>query len=50
MISWSLVPEEILNVVNKESPDKACKTLVDLANKYGGDDNITVIILKVTSS
>ncbi len=43
-------PEEILNVVNKESPDKACKTLVDLANKYGGDDNITVIILKVKNS
>jgi protein phosphatase len=43
-------PEEILTVVNKEKPDKACKTLVDLANKYGGDDNITVIILKVKSS
>ena len=40
-------PEEILHVVNKESPYKACKTLVDLANKYGGDDNITIIILKV---
>ena len=40
-------PEEILTVVNKEKPDKACKTLVDLANKYGGDDNITIIILKV---
>jgi len=43
-------PEEILHVVNKESPYKACKTLVDLANKYGGDDNITIIILKVMSS
>ena len=40
-------PEEILNVVNKKRPDKACKTLVDLANKYGGDDNTTIIILKV---
>ncbi|HUV50948.1 MAG TPA: protein phosphatase 2C domain-containing protein [Anaerolineae bacterium] len=39
--------EEILAVVNKEKPDKACKTLVDLANKYGGDDNITIIILNV---
>ena len=46
-LSNKVSPEEILNVVNKESPDKACKTLVDLANKYGGDDNITVIILKV---
>ncbi len=43
-------PEEILTVVNKERPDKACKTLVNLANKYGGDDNITIIILKVMSS
>ncbi len=40
-------PEEILHVVNKERPDKACSTLVDLANKYGGDDNITVIILNL---
>ena len=40
-------PEEILTVVNKERSDKACKTLVNLANKYGGDDNITIIILKV---
>ena len=40
-------PEEILTVVNKERPDKACDTLVNLANKYGGDDNITIIILKV---
>jgi len=39
--------EEILAVINKERPDKACNTLVDLANKYGGDDNITIIILKV---
>jgi protein phosphatase len=42
-------PEEILTVVNKEKPDKACKTLVNLANKYGGNDNITVIILKVSN-
>lgn len=49
-LSNKVSPEEILHVVNKESPDKACKTLVDLANKYGGDDNITVIILKVMNS
>lgn len=46
-LSNSVSPEEILHVVNKESPDKACKRLVDLANKYGGNDNITVVILKV---
>lgn len=41
--------EEILEVANREPPDKACKKLVDLANKRGGEDNITVIILKVLS-
>ena len=46
-LSDKVSPEEILTVVNKERSDKACKTLVDLANKYGGDDNITIIILKV---
>lgn len=46
-LSDKVSPEEILAVVNKERPDKACKTLVGLANKYGGDDNITIIILKV---
>jgi protein phosphatase len=48
-LSDKVSPEEIVAVVNKENPDKACKTLVDLANKYGGDDNITIIILKVKS-
>ena len=43
-MSW---PEEILGVVNKEQPDKACRSLVDLANERGGDDNVTVFVLKV---
>ncbi|MBU4344277.1 MAG: protein phosphatase 2C domain-containing protein [Desulfobacteraceae bacterium] len=47
-LSDKVSPEEILAVVNKERPDKACKTLVDLANKYGGDDNITIIILNLS--
>lgn len=40
-------PEEILNVVKQSRPEKACKTLVDMANERGGPDNITVIVLKV---
>lgn len=44
-----VTPEEILEVVKREPPAKACKMLVDLANKRGGDDNITVITLKVKS-
>lgn len=39
--------EEIFDVVVRERPDKACRTLVNMANERGGDDNITVIVLKV---
>ena len=46
-LSDKVSPEEILGVVNKEQPDKACRSLVDLANERGGDDNVTVIVLKV---
>lgn len=42
-------PEEILEVVEKENTAKACQALVDMANERGGDDNITVITLKVKS-
>ena len=48
-LSDKVSPDEILEVVSKERPDKACRTLVDLANERGGDDNITVIVLKVKS-
>jgi len=41
--------EEILELVNDRGSVKACKGLVDLANARGGDDNITAIVLKVTS-
>ncbi len=46
-LSDKVSPDEILEVVKNESPDKACQILVDLANERGGDDNITVIVLKV---
>jgi protein phosphatase len=46
-LSDKVAPEEILEIVGRELPDRACKTLVDLANERGGDDNITVIVLKV---
>jgi serine/threonine protein phosphatase PrpC len=35
--------------VKKEPPEKACEKLIQLANKRGGDDNITIQILKVTN-
>ena len=40
-------PDEILNLVNQNGLDTACRLLVNLANDRGGDDNITTIILKV---
>jgi PilZ domain/Protein phosphatase 2C len=38
---------ELLAVVTKFPPKKAVKALVHLANKRGGDDNITIIILRL---
>jgi PPM family protein phosphatase len=40
-------PEEIRDVVREHPPQGACQSLIDLANHRGGDDNITVIVLKV---
>ena len=39
--------EEIHEVVKRERPEKACRTLVSMENDRGGKDNITVIVLKV---
>jgi protein phosphatase len=46
-LSDKVSPEEILDIVKAEQPAKACQTLVDLANERGGDDNITVIVVKI---
>ncbi len=46
-LSDKVAPDEILEIVKNEPPEKACQTLVELANERGGDDNITVIVLKI---
>lgn len=46
-LSDKVSPKEVLGVVKGRSPAKSCQTLVDMANERGGDDNITVIVLKV---
>jgi protein phosphatase len=42
--------EEIHEIVKKDRPEKACRKLVDLANDRGGEDNVTVIVLKIKKS
>jgi len=39
--------EEILRIVSKNGTKEACKRLIDAANSYGGDDNVTTVLLKV---
>jgi hypothetical protein len=46
-LSDKLSPNEILAVVKKYGVAKACQALIALANKRGGDDNITVIVLHI---
>jgi len=46
-LSNKVSSEEILHVASRQNPDKACQILVDMANDRGGDDNITVIVIKV---
>ena len=42
-------PEEILELVDNQRSDLACRKLVDLANARGGEDNITAIVLRIKS-
>ncbi len=46
-LSDCVSPEEILEVTGTNSTDKACQSLVNLANERGGYDNVTVIVLKI---
>jgi len=46
-LSDNVSPPEIRDIVVKESPEQACRSLVDLSNEIRGHDNITVIVLKI---
>ncbi len=48
-LSDLLKPEEIKKVATRYKPEKAVKSLVAYANKRGGRDNITVIVVHLTS-
>ncbi|UCH19390.1 MAG: serine/threonine-protein phosphatase [Deltaproteobacteria bacterium] len=46
-LSDCVSPEEIMDVAANDSADKACQSLINLANRRGGYDNVTVILLKI---
>ncbi len=39
--------DEIARIVTGEPPPDACRQLINLANERGGEDNITVVIVKI---
>jgi protein phosphatase len=47
-LSDKVSPPEIRDVVTEQRPKPACRRMIDLANQRGGDDNITVVVLKFT--
>ncbi|MBU0986998.1 MAG: protein phosphatase 2C domain-containing protein [Proteobacteria bacterium] len=47
-LSDNVSPEEIRDIVVKQKPDQACRSLVNLSNSRRGHDNITVIVLKIS--
>mgnify|MGYP006294498769 CR=1 FL=1 len=46
-LSGKVGPDEMLAVTASRSAPAACRTLVDTANRRGGDDNISVIVIDV---
>jgi protein phosphatase len=47
---WEMVHHEDLKrvLIEQNDPRKACDTLINLANKNGGEDNITAIVVHTT--
>jgi protein phosphatase len=46
-LSDKAFPEEIGEIVQREAPEAACAELVQMANERGGDDNITVVVVRI---
>ena len=49
-LSNYLTPDEIANVLANHLQADACKTMVDMANARGGDDNITVLTIYLSGA
>lgn len=39
--------EEIADAVQRHAPEEACRRMIDLANRRGGEDNITIAVISV---
>ncbi len=46
-LSDKAFPEEIGEIVQREDPESACAELITMANERGGDDNITVVVVRI---
>ena len=47
---WGFVTEgEILDAVTKKSPEEACKHLIEVVSRRGGDDNLTIQVTRIES-
>ena len=47
---WCYITEnELYQIVTKRPPDEACRELIELAEKRGGEDNLTLQIIRVES-
>lgn len=49
-LSGKISREEIRDLVYQHDSPDACRKLTDLANQRGGEDNITVIVVRIQSS
>jgi protein phosphatase len=49
-LSGKIARQEIGDMVSRNDSEAACKKLTDLANQRGGEDNITVIVVRITSA
>ena len=49
-LSGKISSEEIRDLVYQNDSQSACRKLTDLANQRGGEDNITVVVVRVTSA
>ncbi|HET6248194.1 MAG TPA: protein kinase [Tepidisphaeraceae bacterium] len=45
----SVTEQEIFDIVTRRSPEEACRELIDVVTKRGGDDNLTIQVVRIES-